>query len=216
MPVCLRAPVRDRYSGADFAAGPQTVEGAQALQFVRQRHGLPGGDLDRVRRQQAFLAGLTHRLLSAGTLADPTAVAALLRAVDGAVVLDRGWDLAALVAHASELRGDRVQFRTIPTGRTDLRTGSEGVAVQVDPGEVSTFLAGLAGSAGPADARDAGTAPPAEAPVRDGGPAAGDAAGARTTSDDAEGPDGSDDPGGHRDADDPAPVLTADGVPCVD
>ncbi len=41
VPVCLKAPVHDSYSGADFAAGPQTVQGARALQFVRQRHGLP-------------------------------------------------------------------------------------------------------------------------------------------------------------------------------
>ncbi|ANY05286.1 hypothetical protein AFB00_01995 [Pseudonocardia sp. HH130630-07] len=163
VPVCLREPVSDRYSGADFAAGPQTVEGVEALRFVRQRHGLPNGDLDRVRRQQAFLAGLTHRLLAAGTLTDPTAVAGLLRAVDGAVVLDQGWDLASMVAHASALRADRVEFRTIPTGRLDYRTGSEGVAVQVDPGEVGTFLAGLAdGSAGPEPA-------PAAAPVGGGG-----------------------------------------------
>ncbi|MEJ8282142.1 LCP family protein, partial [Pseudonocardia spirodelae] len=122
VPVCLRAPVHDSYSGADFAAGPQTVQGARALQFVRQRHGLPEGDLDRVRRQQAFLAGLTHRLLSAGTLADPGAVADLMQAVNGAVVLDQGWDLTSMLAHAAQLRGDRVTFRTVPTGRTDYRT----------------------------------------------------------------------------------------------
>ncbi len=50
VPVCLNARVRDRRSGADFAAGPQTVEGPAALAFVRQRHGLPRGDLDRVVR----------------------------------------------------------------------------------------------------------------------------------------------------------------------
>ena len=35
-----------------------------ALAFVRQRHGLDGGDLDRIARQQAFIAGLTQRLQS--------------------------------------------------------------------------------------------------------------------------------------------------------
>lgn len=206
VPVCLRAPVDDRYSGADFDAGPQTVEGAAALSFVRQRHGLPGGDLDRVRRQQAFLAGLTHRLLSAGTLADPTAVAALLRAVNGAVVLDQEWDLASLIAHAGRLRGDRVEFRTVPTERSDLRTGSEGVAVEVDPERVTAFFAGLTG-ADPADPPpvDPADTARAAAPGGDSVPAEPD-------------DDGNADPGdvtGGTAEDDP-PALTADGVPCVD
>jgi LCP family protein required for cell wall assembly len=48
VPICLTAPVHDSYTGADFPAGPQTVSGAAALAFVRQRHGLPRGDLDRI------------------------------------------------------------------------------------------------------------------------------------------------------------------------
>ncbi|MDN5918294.1 MAG: LCP family protein, partial [Pseudonocardia sp.] len=65
VPVCLVAPVDDSYSGAHFPAGPQTVQGAAALAFVRQRHGLPDGDLDRVRRQQEFIASMAHTVLSA-------------------------------------------------------------------------------------------------------------------------------------------------------
>ncbi|WP_214367992.1 LCP family protein [Pseudonocardia sp. H11422] len=37
-----------------------------ALAFDRQRHGLTDGDLDRVIRQQAYMAGLTHRIMTAG------------------------------------------------------------------------------------------------------------------------------------------------------
>ena len=47
VPVCLNKAVDDSFSGAKFSAGQQTVSGPQALAFVRQRHGLPGGDLDR-------------------------------------------------------------------------------------------------------------------------------------------------------------------------
>ncbi|BBG03254.1 MULTISPECIES: LCP family protein [Pseudonocardia] len=208
VPVCLKGPVDDHYSGARFAAGPQTVQGAEALSFVRQRHGLPGGDLDRVRRQQAFLAGLTHRLLSAGTLADPVAVAGLLRAVNGAVVLDQGWDLTSLIAHAAELRGDRVEFRTIPTGRADYRTGSEGVAVEVDPAEVSAFFAELTAPKRPptddhgAEGAGTGTVEADTAPTT--GAGGGSAA-----------PRGDPVPVSEP-ASVPPPDLTADGVPCVD
>ena len=57
-------------SGVDLPAG-RNRQRAGALAFVRQRHGLEGGDLDRIARQQAFPAGLTQRLQSTGTLSDP-------------------------------------------------------------------------------------------------------------------------------------------------
>ncbi|MFD1052067.1 LCP family protein, partial [Kibdelosporangium lantanae] len=52
VPVCLNNPVHDPYSGANFPAGQQTLVGVDALKFVRQRHYLANGDLDRVVRQQ--------------------------------------------------------------------------------------------------------------------------------------------------------------------
>ena len=60
--VCLKHAVYDDYSGANFPAGPQTLDAAQALAFVRQRHGLENGDLDRTHRQQAFLSSVMHQL----------------------------------------------------------------------------------------------------------------------------------------------------------
>ena len=69
--VCLNDAVYDEYSGADFPAGEQTLNGAQGLAFVRQRHGLPRGDLDRIVRQQAYMASLVSKVLSSGTLTNP-------------------------------------------------------------------------------------------------------------------------------------------------
>ncbi len=46
--VCLKDAVYEPLSGADFPAGWQKLNGPQALSFVRQRHDLPRGDLDRV------------------------------------------------------------------------------------------------------------------------------------------------------------------------
>ncbi len=61
--VCLKHAVYDSYSGADFPAGRQTLDAEQALAFVRQRHGLPNGDLDRTHRQrQAFLSSVMRQL----------------------------------------------------------------------------------------------------------------------------------------------------------
>ncbi|GAB2915167.1 LCP family protein [Rhodococcus aerolatus] len=112
--VCLNNPVKDSYSGADFPAGLQTLDAAQSLAFVRQRHGLPNGDLDRTHRQQAFLAGVTAKLSSAGTFTDPTKLAALVSAAEQDVVLSAGWDVVGYAAEATNLTSGDVEFQTLP------------------------------------------------------------------------------------------------------
>ncbi|MEU9252826.1 LCP family protein [Streptomyces sp. NPDC048270] len=114
VPVCLNKPVKDRYSGADFPAGPQTLNGQQALAFVRQRHGLARGDLDRTKRQQAFLAGATKKLNSAGTFTDPVKLMKLIDTAKQDVVTDEGWDLLSFVKQAKNLSGGKVHFTTLP------------------------------------------------------------------------------------------------------
>lgn len=153
VPVCLRAPVDDPYSGLQLPAGPQTVSGTQALAFVRQRHGLPGGDLDRIARQQVFLAGATSRVLSAGTLANPFTLDRLTGVVGRSVTLDSGWDVLSFATQMQGLSAGAVTFRTIPTGTDELATPEDGQAVQVDPAQVRTFVTD-------AIDRDAGVVPP--------------------------------------------------------
>ncbi|MFJ8160616.1 LCP family protein [Streptomyces sp. NPDC096136] len=114
VPVCLKKPVKDRYSGADFPAGRQTLNGKQSLAFVRQRHGLDGGDLDRTKRQQAFLAGAAHKLNSAGTFTDPAKLIKLIDTAKQDVVTDAGWDLLSFVKQAKNLSGGKMQFSTLP------------------------------------------------------------------------------------------------------
>ncbi|MEU2828290.1 LCP family protein [Streptomyces lavendulae] len=114
VPVCLRKPVKDKYSGADFPAGRQTLNGKESLAFVRQRHGLEMGDLDRTKRQQAFLAGATQKLNSAGTFTDPAKLLKLIDTAKQDVVTDAGWDLLAFVKQAKNLSGGKVQFTTLP------------------------------------------------------------------------------------------------------
>ncbi|MFD9455975.1 LCP family protein [Streptomyces sp. NPDC059985] len=114
VPVCLNKPVKDRWSGADFPAGRQELDGRQSLAFVRQRHGLERGDLDRTKRQQAFLAGATQKLNSAGTFTDPVKLVRLIDTAKKDVVTDSGWDLLSFVRQAKNLSGGKVQFTTLP------------------------------------------------------------------------------------------------------
>jgi hypothetical protein len=76
VPIYLNAPIHDSYSGANLPAGPQTVSGAAALAFVRQRYGLPRGDLDpNPAPANVSVSGLVDRLVSGDMLTNPTAVA---------------------------------------------------------------------------------------------------------------------------------------------
>ncbi|WP_218952173.1 LCP family protein [Amycolatopsis anabasis] len=143
--VCLNRAVRDEYSGANFKAGQQSLSGADALAFVRQRHGLPRGDLDRVVRQQVFMAGLAKKVLSAGTLTDPGKLNGLVDAVKKSVVLNQGWDIFGFAQQMSGLTGGKIEFRTIPVVNMDYSTPEDGSAIQVDPRQVHDFVQGLAG-----------------------------------------------------------------------
>ncbi|MCY0952834.1 LCP family protein [Streptomyces sp. H27-S2] len=125
VPVCLNKAVKDRWSGADFPAGPQTLNGQQSLAFVRQRHGLDMGDLDRTKRQQAFLAGATRKLNSAGTFTDPVKLMRLIDAAKQDVVTDEGWDLLSFVKQAKNLSGGRVRFTTLPVERFGRNHGED-------------------------------------------------------------------------------------------
>ncbi|HET6705451.1 LCP family protein [Amycolatopsis sp.] len=143
--VCLNNNVKDQYSGANFTKGQHTISGVQALEFVRQRHGLPNGDLDRVVRQQVFMAGMARKVLSAGTLTNPGKLNALIEAIKKSVVLNQNWDIFGFAQQMKGLTGGQLEFRTIPVKNIEYRTPEDGVAIQVDPAEVKQFVQGLTG-----------------------------------------------------------------------
>jgi LCP family protein required for cell wall assembly len=145
--VCLKNPVHDPYSGANFRAGEQTISGAQALAFVRQRHGLPNGDLDRIKRQQSFMAAMAHTVLSAGVLGSPTKLHNLIGALQKSITLDQGWDVFNFAQQLQGLSGGAIQFQTVPIVSITYRTPSDGDAVEVDPEQVQSFVSTQVGNA---------------------------------------------------------------------
>ncbi|MEU4801900.1 LCP family protein [Actinosynnema sp. NPDC023587] len=141
--VCLNAATRDSDSGADFPAGRQTIAGAAALSFVRQRGGLTGGDLDRIVRQQVFIGALARKVLSTGTLTDFGKLDELVTAVKRSVVLSERWNITEFAEQMQGLVSGNIQFRTIPVGDpTD--TWGDGNVLPVNPAEVRQFIKGLA------------------------------------------------------------------------
>jgi LCP family protein required for cell wall assembly len=120
--VNLCYPVKDHYSGADFPAGVQTISGADALKFVRERHGvrpdgspaLPRGDLDRIVRQQVFLGGVARKVLSENVLLNPAKQQQLVQAVAKSLTIDQSLNLIQLAQQMRSIQAGGVSFRTMP------------------------------------------------------------------------------------------------------
>jgi LCP family protein required for cell wall assembly len=113
--VCLNHAVNDsQYSGAILPAGLQTITGNQALAFVRQRHGLPNGDLDRTHRQQAFITGVITKFRTQGLFGDLGKLKSLLDVAQKDVVIDTGWDVLGFLPQAKALTGGHITFHTLP------------------------------------------------------------------------------------------------------
>src|ERR1700751_2599125 len=142
--VCLKEPVFEPLSGADFPAGQQRLNGPEALSFVRQRHELPRGDLDRVVRQQVVMASLAHRIISGKTLSSPATLRKLEAAVQRSVVISSGWDVMDFVQQMQKLAGGKVAFATVPVldGAGWSDDGMQSV-VRVAPHQVQEWVAGL-------------------------------------------------------------------------
>ena len=113
--VCLNRAVNDKkYSGAVFPAGVQTISGVDALKFVRQRHGLPNGDLDRTHRQQAFITGVITKFRSQGIFGDISKLKSLMAVAKKDVVIDSGFDVLGFLPQAKALTGGKIKFHTLP------------------------------------------------------------------------------------------------------
>lgn len=128
--VCLRKPQKDIRSGIDLPAGRQTVRGDQALAFVRQRQGLPRGDVDRIQRQQLLLGALVRKVLSPKTLLNPVRLNTVLQVATSSLKVDETLTqsrLRELVLSLRQLEPGAVVFTTAPIA--DLNARRSGASV---------------------------------------------------------------------------------------
>lgn len=160
--VCLNNPVHDTYSGADFPAGAQELSATQALSFVRQRHGLDNGDLDRTKRQQAFVAGVMAKLSASGVLANISELRALIAGTKNDIVIDAGLDPIGLAGGANAVMKGDIDFYTLPITGYDTVDGQDVNLVDVDA--IRADAARLIGPAQPAPAALDPTSDPAPPP----------------------------------------------------
>ncbi|WP_229748627.1 LCP family protein, partial [Arthrobacter liuii] len=118
--VCVTAAVDDPDSRLHLPAGTSQVQGDQALAFLRTRHGFAdGGDLGRIKAQQGFLASLTRKLKSEGTLGNPDKVLTIADVVTKNLTVDSGLSsLPSLLTISNRLKNidpGSVNFITVPT-----------------------------------------------------------------------------------------------------
>jgi LCP family protein required for cell wall assembly len=115
---CNTTPISDPNSGLYLSAGHHLLNGTQALGYVRARYTLGNGsDLERIGRQQAFMASLVSRVKS--ELLDPVAIYNFLDAATKSVTIDTGLGglggLYGLASSLKNMRRSQVTFFTVPT-----------------------------------------------------------------------------------------------------
>jgi LCP family protein required for cell wall assembly len=135
------------YSGINLPKGWSVIKGEQALAFVRQRHGLPHGDLDRIKRQQYFLRAAFAKITSAGMLLNPFKMHALLTAVGRSLLTDPSLNLISMAQQFASLTAGHVRFTTLPNDGPKLiyPDGVETSIVVVNRAAIPAFIAQLEG-----------------------------------------------------------------------
>ncbi|MGI5455358.1 LCP family protein [Streptomyces sp. CA-249302] len=117
--ICLSRPIHDKAAKLNLPAGRVTLDGEQALGYVRARKSLgDGSDTDRMDRQQRFLGALVNKVQSNDVLLNPVKLYPVLDAATSSLTTDP--DLASLRGLYDLVRGlrdiptERVQFLTVP------------------------------------------------------------------------------------------------------
>ena len=166
--VCLLRDVKETDSRIDLKAGRQVVRGEQALAFVRQRKGLPNGDIDRIKRQQAFIASIARKALSSGTLLNPSRLNGFLDVATRAVDADdqlSGTELSALALRLRNFSAGGVSFTTVPISSTNGTAGNLRYLVLLDEAKSASLFDRLRRDEAPGSRKRARPSPTPATPL---------------------------------------------------
>ncbi|MEU8588179.1 LCP family protein [Streptomyces sp. NPDC048664] len=128
---------KDKYSGADFKAGTQTLNGEQALAFVRTRHAFAASDLERTKNQQKFLSALAHEVATPSTVLNPFALYPTMSAGLDSLIVDKDmnlWDLGSMFFAMKGVSGGDGKSLNMPI------SGSTGGNLVWDKAKVKTLV----------------------------------------------------------------------------
>jgi len=118
--VCLATGIKDRYTGLDLPAGTHTVEGLQALQFLRTRHGVgDGSDLGRIGNQQQYMSSLARKLISSEVLGNVPTMLKLantaLSNLEASTLLTNPMTIAQIALAVKDVPFEDIVFLQYPT-----------------------------------------------------------------------------------------------------
>jgi len=139
--MCLPGPMKDPKAGLNLKAGCQTLNGDQALGFVRTRE-FPLGDLQREQDQRALLKSLLSKMTSVGTLINPFAAIPAARGAASSLTVDQGTQLSQLVSVAFALKNPVTT--TVPLSPDKFANTSVGSVVVWDTAAARQFFHDLA------------------------------------------------------------------------
>jgi LCP family protein required for cell wall assembly len=126
--MCLDQAVHDDYAGIDLRAGCQTLNGPNALGYVRSRHAFATSDYARTEHQRQFIGALAGKIMSPGVLLNPFRSIPAILDLPNALTIDHGdglWDLITLVRHVRHF--SKITSTSVPIG------GSSGSDLLWDP-----------------------------------------------------------------------------------
>jgi LCP family protein required for cell wall assembly len=136
VPVCIANRILDPKTDLDLQPGVRVLEGRQAVQFLRTRHGVgDGSDIDRISNQQVFLSALLRTITATDTLTNPAKLYGIARAAVDNMVLSTSLDspaaITSLALTVKEIPLDRFTFVQYPS----IRLESQRVAQDVVNGD---------------------------------------------------------------------------------
>lgn len=133
--------------------GTRKFGGEAALDYVRERYTVKGGDFGRIQRQQNFMRAVISQLLSSGTVTNPVKLTKTVSAVTQNLAVDEAWtngDIRSLALSLRSLRSNDIRFMTVPVLGTDMVDGMSIVRLDddlladlfgaVDDGSLDSFL----------------------------------------------------------------------------
>jgi len=125
----------------------QLLDGNEALAYARQRYGLPGGDFDRIKRQQNWVRALASSAVAVDARRDPTQVLGIVTAVSNAVAVDKRLSLKKMFDVAMNMRAVKPQdvvFVTAPVKGTGWSPDGKQSIVRLDRGEADDLFEAVA------------------------------------------------------------------------
>ena len=106
-----------------FTKGTMHMDGAQALDWIRQRKQFARGDFARMQHQQEFLKALMDKAAGSGTLTNPAKLNDFLKSVTKAITADQDFSLTDMAVQFRSLRGENLTFLTSPNLGSDTING---------------------------------------------------------------------------------------------